>query len=188
MIDRKLKNNLFLAAFDWLIKEKKVSGQKELAEKIGVSQNTITRIKHYSVTVSDETLYKMNEAFDHVFNMAYFRGESPCLLEKDLMYYQDHPEDHGWLANRIPQESTQIHTPGTIDQSSLVNAIIAAKDETIAAQRRELSKSDALIKSLQKQNAELRSRIYALEHADDLKKYPFDLGVSDPTENHQTRP
>lgn len=254
MMDRKIKNNLFLTAFDWLIKEKKVSSQKELAEKIGVSPNTITRIKNYVVTVSDDTLRQMDEAFGHVFNMAYFRGESNYMLKDNdgnqhestrvidvdrqsrLKIVFEYLRQHGMahtqkdfadalgkaeetisrafngdekaLTNNLMLQIT-VAFPGVfnidwllsgdgemlihrgspsivgMDVSSYINAIIAAKQETIDSQKSDLATKDALIKSLQETNKDLRARIYELEHAETLKKYPFEVGVSDPTDKHQ---
>ena len=38
------KNGIFIKAFDWLVENKGVNGQKGLAEALGISQNTISRI------------------------------------------------------------------------------------------------------------------------------------------------
>lgn len=74
-MDKKMKNELFRAAIDYLYKERLVSSQKELAERIGISEPSLSRIKNNRKFVGDETLRKMNDAFGGVFNMAYFRGE-----------------------------------------------------------------------------------------------------------------
>ena len=91
-MDKKMKNNLFMVAVDHLFKEGLVDSQKSLAEKIGISEAALSRIKNGSKTVSDETLRKMNAAFDGIFNMAYFRAESTKLLIEDVDYYLQHPE------------------------------------------------------------------------------------------------
>lgn len=74
-MDKKKKNELFMAAIDHLYKERLVSSQKELAEKIGISEPSLSRIKNNRKFVGDETLRKMNDAFGGIFNMAYFRGD-----------------------------------------------------------------------------------------------------------------
>ena len=91
-MDKKMKNNLFMVAVDHLFKEGLVDSQKSLAEKIGISEAALSRIKNGTKTVSDETLRKMNAAFDGIFNMAYFRAESTKLLIEDVDYYLQHPE------------------------------------------------------------------------------------------------
>ena len=92
-MDDSFKNNLFFVAIDYLFKEKMVSNQKELAQKIGITETSLSRIKKGQRVVSDETLRKMNEAFGHIFNMAYFRGRSTKLLNEDANYYEQHPEE-----------------------------------------------------------------------------------------------
>lgn len=102
-MDKKLKNELFKVAVDYLFREKKVGSQKELAEKIGITEPSLSRVMNGGRTVSDKTLHLMNEAFGGIFNMAYFRGEDPhCMLMEDLAYYKQHPEER--LVFDKPQE------------------------------------------------------------------------------------
>ena len=91
-MDDSFKNNLFLVAIDYLFKEKMVGNQKELAQKIGITETSLSRIKKGQRVVSDDTLRKMNEAFNFIFNMQYFRGRSTKLLIEDVNYYEQHPE------------------------------------------------------------------------------------------------
>jgi hypothetical protein len=53
------------------------------------------------------------------------------------------------VAHFIPPESEEINTP--IDHSSLVNAALAAKDETITALHEQIQAKDALIAALRQQ-------------------------------------
>lgn len=92
-IDKKLKNQLFKVAVDYIYKEHLVYSQGELAKKIGISDSALSRIMNDKKFVGDDTLRKMNEAFGGIFNMAYFRGEDPhCMLIEDLAYFKQHPE------------------------------------------------------------------------------------------------
>ena len=52
----KTKNEMFKVAFDWLCKNKGVKDQNDLALKIGVAANTISRIMNDETEVSDATL------------------------------------------------------------------------------------------------------------------------------------
>lgn len=76
------KNSLFMSAMDYLMREKKVKSQKDFADIIGLSAQSISYIKNGYNQVSDDTLRKMNEAFGYIFNMAYFRGEPVPMLVK----------------------------------------------------------------------------------------------------------
>ena len=101
--DKNLKNELFKVAIDYIYREHLVGSQGELAEKIGISASSLSRIMNDKKFVGDDTLRKMNEAFGGIFNMAYFRGEDPhCMLMEDLAYYKQHPEER--LVFDKPQE------------------------------------------------------------------------------------
>ena len=118
----RLKNEIFAHVLDWLIQEKKVDDQKDLAVKTGISQNTVSRIMTGKVEPSDDTLRKLNATFGNIFNMQYLRGESTVMLIEDVAYYKSHPKE---LKKLFGEEEKEI------DQSSLINAALAAKDETI---------------------------------------------------------
>lgn len=78
-------NALFAAAVDYLYKYKGVADQKELAEKTGITETTISRILNDKVKrPSEDTLRKLNAAFGYIFNMAYFRGEDTYMLLEDM--------------------------------------------------------------------------------------------------------
>ena len=173
-IDKKLKNQLFKVAVDYIYKEHLASGQGELAKKIGISESALSRIMNDKKFVGDETLRKMNEAFGGIFNMAYFRGDDPhCMLMEDLFYYKQHPEqrlvfDKSNCDNPAPQESANaVPASSSIDASSAINAAIAAyvklyefADSKLADKEQEmadrLADKDAII-------AEKQARIVALE-------------------------
>jgi hypothetical protein len=89
----------------------------------------------------------MNEAFNGIFNMAYFRGDSETLLANG-------------------QESTGAPTVSHIDSGSILNALLAAKDETIDVMQKQLhdkdhviQAKDDLIKSLQVQLDKLQKEL-----------------------------
>jgi transcriptional regulator with XRE-family HTH domain len=141
-IARNIKNSLFMVAVDYLFREKLVKSQKAFCERIGITESTLSHIKGNTTTVSDSTIRKMNEEFDNCFNMAYFRGESTYYLMSDLI------EAHKPAPKADPQP---------IDHSSLVNAMLAAKDETIAAK-------DRLIASLEEQLKMAKELLATYQH------------------------
>lgn len=83
-MDKKLKNERFRVAIDYLYSKNAISSDKELAGKIGITPASLSRLFNGKKNVSDDTIRKMNDAFDGVFNMAYFRGESEHLLVEDV--------------------------------------------------------------------------------------------------------
>jgi transcriptional regulator with XRE-family HTH domain len=88
-MNKKFNNECFRVAVDYLYSKNAIKADKELAEKIDVTPATLSRIRKDHSSVSDDTLRKMNDAFGGIFNMAYFRGESPILLVQDIK--DDHP-------------------------------------------------------------------------------------------------
>ena len=133
----RLRNEIFAHVLDWLIQNNKVEDQKDLALKTGISQNTVSRIMTGKVEPSDDTLRKLNATFGNIFNMQYLRGESIVMLIEDVAYYKSHPGELNKLINGEGDNK--------IDQSSLVNAALAAKDETIAALANKFRQKDELI-------------------------------------------
>ena len=166
-MDKKLKNKLFKVAVDYLFREKKVGSQKELAEKIGITEQSLSRVMNGGRTVSDKTLRLMNQAFGGIFNMAYFRGEDPhCMLMEDLIYYKQHPEERLVFEKpngdnpALPEPANAVPASSSVDPSSAINAALAAYAELTNRLKQEMSDrladKDTMI-------AEKQARIVALE-------------------------
>ena len=137
--------------------------------------------------LTDSLFKNICEAYKGVFDLNYLlTGDGDLLtLEEEV-----HNEEY-----------EKLYNPQPIDQSSLINATIAAKDEAIASLKRELQTKNDLIQSLRDQlavKAQLirarDSRILELErridqsNADDLSKYHFPIGVAeDQSRQQQTK-
>lgn len=133
----KKKQTNFARVLDWLRSHGKIKSQKDLADCIGVTETTITRNKMGNVSHPDvDTLCKFNDKFGDIINIAYLRGESEVMLVADL------------CDNTVPP-----------NDASLMTSVIAAKNETIAAMKRELAAKDELISALQQQLITLRSQL-----------------------------
>ena len=127
-MSNKSKNERFAVAVDYLFQEKLITSQKDLCVKIGLTEPTYSRIKTGKRIVSDDTIRKLNDAFGGIFNMAYFRGDSETLLANG-------------------QEPAQEQPAPFIDNGSILNALIAAKDETIDVMAKQLKDKDNLIQA-----------------------------------------
>jgi transcriptional regulator with XRE-family HTH domain len=131
---KKEKNN-FRRAVEWLKTNGVVKDQKDMAERMGTTENTISRNKHGGVKrPDDDTLRKFNEQFGSIINIDYLRGESKVMLVKDLAARQSAKQSK-------PADKT----------ASLIAAkdeTIAAKDEAIAALKGKLSSMDETIATL----------------------------------------
>ena len=181
----KLRNNIFAAAFDYLKRNTDIKTQKELARRMGVTENTITRILRDYTEVTEDIITKLQTASGCVFNLQWLRGEdSEHMLAVDVV--------------ETPKESQPV-----IDQSSMVNASLSAyiqltnrltddlKKKEIEMQER-LAEKDARIVELKNTIADKdtiikdrEARIVALERqlaavtTGDLSRYPFTMGAAD---------
>ena len=128
-VEDKTRNNNFAAALDYLKRQSKEKlYQKDLAEMLGVTENTISNIINYHTVVSEDIITRLQTISGRVFNLQWLRGQSDVMLAADL------------------NPATTISTP----------ALLAAKDETIAALRAQLADKDALIQTFQQQIADLQ--------------------------------
>ena len=196
-----------MTAFDYLVKEKKVKSQKQLAEKIGVSQNTITRIKKREVEVSDDTIRALVNSFDGLFNMDYFRGNSFFLTNEELGDFLEHPEkytyvfpgdkellekyrgnnQHDTQSDGDKHESTQIDLDNFVEKSAFETAL-QAKNETIDVLKSQLTDLRIQLvdkdKTIDDKNSlidMLRQQVAFLESSfgNPATNYPFPTGVAE---------
>lgn len=158
---------------------------------MGVNENTVSRILNLHNEVTEEAITQLQTASGCIFNLQWLRGESDVMLAADV-------------DNKPAPAADNLHESTHIDQSSLMNATIAAKDEAIESLKRELAKAeesskrelsakeetisalrsqlatkDALIEALQQQVADLRSTLALQQTKDNFGNYPFTPGVAD---------
>ena len=152
----------------------------KLVEMTGISSTTFTSIKLNRVNEVDvETFRKLNSAFDNRYNVLWFQGDSPYMLMEEY----------------LAATKSQMPMP---DYTSLLNAALAAKDETIASYQKQLEVTekrledkDATIESLRGQLADkddhiatLKARVAELRRIIDANTlmdaaYPFPVGAAD---------
>ena len=166
------RNNIFAEAFRWI--KKNVEGvryQKDIAARIGVSEDTITRIMRDQTEVTDDFLCKFNEAFDNIFNYQWLRGE----------------DNEPMLAAELGKSNPHPSAP-TIDNGSAINAALAAKDETIETLKARIvdlqhtidDKVD-IIKAREARIVDLERQLAAATTGD-ITRYPFKVGVAEELE------
>ncbi len=121
--------------------------------------------------LTDKLFTTICEAF-HVFNLDYLltgRGELTLPEnKKDVTQISD--------SRNVTQDSH-------LDISSVINAIIAAKDAVIAEKDKRLAEKDEYIASLKSEIKHLQ-RTIAEHNFDSLKNYPFQMGAAEPSEAH----
>ena len=145
----RLRNNIFAAAFDYLKRNKGIKTQKQLAQLMGVSEDTITRILKDRTEVTEDIITKLQTASGCIFNLQWLRGE-----DATHMIAQDLADD---ADNVVPQQ-------GMPDPSSMVNALLAKSDETISALKEVIETKDEQIADLRRELEDKRDHIETLKH------------------------
>jgi plasmid maintenance system antidote protein VapI len=169
-----LRNNRFAAAFDELKRNHGIKTQKELAKRMGVNENTITRILKGYTEVTEDIITKLQTASGCIFNLQWLRGEDDTMLAKDMGMGQQ------------PRE------PAIIDSSSALNAAISAyvvaidaKDAQIAQLNDQLKDKNKIIEQLEARIAELKHAIAQYSSAD-REHYPFPVGTAEDKKQRKT--
>lgn len=129
--------------------------------------------------LTDSLFKNICEAYPGVFNLNYLlTGEGSLLTIEEEVHNEEHEK---------------LYNPQPIDQSSLVNALLASKDETIdslksriADIQRTIADKEEIIKARDARILELERRI-AQSNADDLSKYPYTIGVAEERTNPQNK-
>ena len=130
-----VRNECFRVALDYLYKKGFIADQRELSEKIGVSETSISQIINNRVKKpSETTIRKLNEAFGNIFNPEYFRGHSIHLLMEDAVYSSQHPDKDISSISETAQEYNAI--PKWAD--SLIQ-LVTEQVRTIEGLRREVA-------------------------------------------------
>lgn len=113
----RLKNNIFAAAVDEMKRRGIIKYQKDLAQKMDVSEDTITRILKDRTEVTEDVITKLQTASGCLFNLQWLRGESNIMLAEDVQKQT--------IANPPAQESAPIDMD-FFHQALKINADIIA--------------------------------------------------------------
>ena len=122
--------------------------------------------------LTDKLFINICDAYPGVFDLNYLlTGEGSLLTIEEEIHNEDHE---------------RLYNPQPIDQSSLINAALAAKDETIAALRDQLTAKDTviqakdeLIANLRQQIETLQQQVHAAKDEELFKDFPFPRGIAD---------
>lgn len=126
-------NDIFAAAFDELRRNHGIKTQKELARRMGVSEDTITRIMKGRTDVTEDIITKLQTASGCIFNLQWLRGKDPYhMLAADLNAIDPIPDIFQSRAAEHPQ-----HTYAPIPQwaNSLIDILTKQIKENEALNR-----------------------------------------------------
>jgi len=140
MID---KQKRLKEVYEHLRKSYGVHTQIDFARVLHYSRNAITLALNGNEKYLTDSLFKnICEAYPGIFNLDYLLTGKGSLLAAEPV-----------------REDAFLRSMEAIDPSSFINAIIAAKDETIATIREQLETKEQLITSLRQQIDMLRKQL-----------------------------
>ena len=151
------------------------------AEAIHYGRTSLSAAMNGDESYLTDNLFKnICEAYRGVFNLEYLLNGTGQLLT-----IQEEVKN---------EELEKMINPQPADQDKLLNAALAAKDETInvlksqmADLRIQLVEKDKRIEEKDSMIAMLRQRIADLENSDRFGDYPFPIGVADKDERTPSR-
>ena len=155
-----------LNAYDYLYETGKVHSVTELAEKMKRSRPSVSRaLNGIPEYLNEKFLKSFTDTFDMISLNWLITGNG------DMFTY--------WTPDGVMDKQN------TIDQSSLVNAALSAKDETIRAKEETIASLRDTIEALKLENALLRNQLNKYQTGDILDNHPFPIGVADAGNNNK---
>lgn len=146
----RLRNNIFAAAFDEMKRRGIVKNQKELAHKMGVSEDTITRILKDRTEVTEDVITKLQTASGCLFNLQWLRGESNVMLAEAV--------------EAQPQTNINPHQSASID-ADLWHKALENDANVIASLRKDIEYYQQLVLDKDSLIQEHNEQIIALQIA-----------------------
>ena len=192
--ERKKRNAPFLRVFDYLAKEKMMN-QGQFAKVIDSESGYISLLRSGIKRVGADYIARIDAVFAAHFddefhlNPNYIDGKSQYMIIENVPDEEVHEKmnrganpDYDVIQKQQAASATPVAPAANIpDMSSVFNAALAAKDETIttlkdmiAAMKSQIADKDELIESYRRENADLRSQI-----ANSGYNYPFPHGVAE---------
>ena len=208
--ERKRYNAPFLRAFNYLAGEKMMN-QKQFAKLIDAESAYISALKAGTKRVGADYMARIATAFVEHFkgeghlNMDYLLGKSQYMLIENVPdsevlenIHRGSNPDYDVMQQQKAAIPAPAETAAIIpDMSSVFNAALSAKDETIVSLNRELSTKDDLIQSLRDQLAakaqliaEQKARLIdyrrIIDSKSSLQDWPFPVGAAEDQSNRKS--
>lgn len=137
------KQKRLIEVYDYLRRNNGIHTKTDFAKAVDYGRTSMSAALNGNEKYLSDSLFKnICKSYPGVFNLDYLLTGNGSLLAKETMH-----DDGGFKITE------------TIDPSSLINAALAAKDETIAAVREQLEAKDELILALRQQLETLRQQI-----------------------------
>lgn len=153
-----------------------ISTQGAFAGALHIQRTALSAAMNGNKSYLTNNLFmKICAAFPGMFNLDYLlSGEGSLLTTEESMVNNTLQHSH-----REPS--------GIIDQSSLMNATLAAQQQTIESLNREIKSLHERLKEKDEYIANLKKQLSRYEHEKILDNYPFPMSVSEPLPEQKKR-
>ena len=182
----RLRNNIFASAFDELKRNHGIKTQKELARRMGVSEDTITRIMKDRTEVTEDIITKLQTASGCIFNLQWLRGEDAFnMLAIDAAETKKKEEKKAATSDNALSvyiqlvDSLKAHLKS---KEAEMQSRLNEKDRTIDALEKRIKEKEEILEYIRKENADLKAQI-----ANSSYTYPFPHGVADDKKDKRIR-
>ena len=157
-------------ALAWLKRNQGIL-QKDIAERMGMAEASFTRaIARIKEKNDEDFVISFHSAVSDFISLDYLLHGVGSLVTED---------------EKVSSRSMTVTSQQLPDMSSVINAALAAKDETIATLndriadlQRTIADKEEIIKARESRIAELERQLAAAATSD-LSRYPFTIGAAD---------
>lgn len=171
MLDRQKR---LLEVYEYARKYLGIHTQTDFANTIGCSRAVLSSaLNGNEQYLTDSLFHRICNRYPGVFNIDYLlTGDGYVITGVEEAKLEERAEMEAALKEyRANHRNGTNSLPGSrkesgIDQASLVNALLAAKDETIASLRQQIAEQKEMIELLRKNCADLRSESRYPEYQD----------------------
>lgn len=164
-MDRKER---FGKAYNYLKFQGIIKKQEDVAKTMGATRaNVSLALNGNPAVLTDNFLMRFAKAYSGMFSCDWLlTGDGEMLI-----------------TNELKPEPVNESAGSSIDTGSILNALLAAKDETIAALQDQLAAKEEIIQTKEELIATLRNQLAALNYEKEIEKlggYPHDRMASEP--------
>lgn len=161
-----------IEVYEYLRKYYGIHTKTGFAEALHYGRTSMSAAMNGDEKYLTDSLFKnICEAYKGVFDLNYLlTGEGSLLTIEEEVHNEEYEK---------------LYNPQPIDQSSLVNALLASKDETIdslksriADLQRTIADKEEIIKAREARIVELERQLAAAATSD-LSRYPFSMGAAE---------
>lgn len=161
------RNDRLKEVYEYVRQHFPIHTQDDFAKALGYNRSYISSAMNGNKKYLTDKLFKnIIDAFPDVFNLDYL-----LTGEGDLLTVEEDASNEYW--------KNLVNPKSQIDQSSIINAALAAKDETIKAKNETIESLRDTIESLRRENALLRQQLSKYQAEEMYEHHPFPGGVAE---------